>query len=301
MINWSIAGKVLDIYDDPKMDVIQEHGDLEKLGSLVIDTKDELKAFPDNNFALILEDEAGKLHRKFPVTSEDQVKLSMFYLGQTGDRMLPLARNTAAKNLVKVAAQLDLEIPEALKEWSEQEAGRVNFVGYRDQIKHADANFKYVPGQDGMNKESEDALPEAVQDGFVAACLARAELVPDQAVKSELRKLAQAGVGQDPDSIIKILKQVDDFYDLSKYASKIGTPEQAVCMTLGPEPDVIKAGSLSVQVDDLHKLSRREDLLKDVFHPGTMHEFMAGPEDVFKSLPEETQEFVVKELIPKLE
>jgi hypothetical protein len=301
MINWKIAGKILDIYDDPNMDILQTSGNLEKLGSLQIDTKDELNAFPDNNFALILEDEAGKLHRRFPVTSEDQVKLSMFYLSQTGNKMLPLARNTAAKNLVKVASQLELEVPESLKEWAIQDTSRLNFVGYRDQIKHVDDNFKYMPEQKGMDKEAENNQPATVQDGFVAACLARAELIPDQLVKTELRKLAQVGVGQDSASIIQILKQVDNFYGLGKYASKIGTPEQAVCMTLGPEPEVIKIGDLSVQINDLHKLSKREDLLKDIFHPGTMHEFMAGPEDVFKSLPQETQELVARELIPKLE
>lgn len=302
MIKWSIAGKILDFYDDTdSLGVIQEHGDLEKLGSIQLDEKSVLTSYPDNNFALILEDETGKIHRRFPVTSEDQVKMSVFYLSHTGNRMLPLARNTAARNLVKVASDLELPIPDNVQGWAKQQTANKNFVGYREQMKHASDNYAPEFKSEGLEKQAEDEIPEKTRDGFVAACMARAELVPDDAVKSELRKLATAGVGQDSSKIIKVLKQVDSFYGLGKYASKIGTPEQAVSMTLGDAPETIKVGNTEVPVDDLRKLAKRDDLLKDVFHPGAMHEFMAGPEDVFKALPQETQEFMIKELIPKLE
>jgi len=299
MISWTIAGKVIDIYDDPHLGIVNSEDGIEKVGSLNITSLEDLKTMPDNNFALIVEDESGKLHRRFPVFCEDQVKLSMYYLENTGKVLMPLARNTAAKNLVKLAKSLNLEYPDVLSAWAEGDSANVNYVGYMDQIKHAMLNTKPKFERAPIEKTASTEVPETAREGLTAACLARAELIEDNDVKDSLRKLASEGIGKSSDKVISALKAVDDHFGLSKYSRQIGTPEHAVSSEM-PRIETIKVGEIDISVDDLRALAGREDLLKDILNPGVMHEFMADPKEVFSAFPQDTQEFVATELIPKL-
>jgi len=295
-IKWSIAGKVIDIYDDPHLDEAKDG--IEKIGSLTIDPKEVARSYSAHHYALNLEDETGKIHPKFPVYNEEQIKLSAYYLEKTGDRLLPYAKNTAAKFLVKVAKIAEIPMPEKIINWSAGNASDTNYAYFNDQKRDFEATYR-SPRPEPIEKEAEISLPENPRSGVGAGCMARADLIDHPEIKADLHDLAKVAHKLKSEEVIEILESIDEEFNLKKYAHKIGTPQEVVCSELETE-ETIKVGEREVPLSGLITLSKRQDLLDDVFNPGFRNEFMADPKEVFSTLPRQTKDMIIDELLPKV-
>jgi hypothetical protein len=96
---FSLAGKVLDVYDDLKMDHLKEN--LSKIGTLKLAPIDQVMKLPNEQFALVCITKTGRAIRKFPVHDADSTAISNLYFDKHASKLPPEARAVAATFLKK--------------------------------------------------------------------------------------------------------------------------------------------------------------------------------------------------------
>lgn len=88
----NIAGQVFDIYDDFQMKIASANK--EELSGVAVTDSDDLEKLSDDKFALIIKTADRKI-RKYPIHTEDAVKLSTVYFNEQKDSMNPTIRKVA--------------------------------------------------------------------------------------------------------------------------------------------------------------------------------------------------------------
>jgi len=103
---FSIAGRVLDVYDDVKKDLLKAN--LEKIGSLRLDPVDKVAALSDDQFAGIFLTKTGRAVRKYPVHTPDSAALSNLYFENTSDGLPKEAAEIIRSNISAAYAKFGL-------------------------------------------------------------------------------------------------------------------------------------------------------------------------------------------------
>ncbi|MEN6550226.1 MAG: hypothetical protein ABFE07_29630 [Armatimonadia bacterium] len=111
-----LAGRIVDVYDDVKMQVLQEN--LAKIGSLEFAPVDEVMKLPHDKFALVFLTKTGRAVPKYPVHTADATALSTLYFEKLGHRLPAEAQRVAAAFLKKAAEQFKLPAPKGLEKLS---------------------------------------------------------------------------------------------------------------------------------------------------------------------------------------
>jgi len=123
---FSIAGRVLDVYDDLKKDLLRSN--LEKVGALRLDPPDKVSALSDDQFAGIFLTKTGRAIRKYPVHTPDAVVLSRLYFENVADELPKEACAIIRDNLSRAATRHSLPGAPATLEKS---AGSGNLIDLR--------------------------------------------------------------------------------------------------------------------------------------------------------------------------
>ena len=140
-----LASELLDFYDDPEHVIFkQRFPDPEVLPDFIkaakLLTPEERRALPDDLFALVVDEDDGKL-RKFARTDKANTALSVVYFLDGGAAKLSdeLAK-TAAESLIEGCGWYDLEAPEVLQKIAKGEIDegvtKIAGVGAMAEIKH---------------------------------------------------------------------------------------------------------------------------------------------------------------------
>jgi hypothetical protein len=103
---YRVAGKVLDVYDDLKLGLLQEN--LAKVGSLKLDPVDQIMKLPNDKFALVFLTKTGTSLRKYPIHSADSTAISNLYFEKMAHKLPPEARAVAATFLKNASAGFKL-------------------------------------------------------------------------------------------------------------------------------------------------------------------------------------------------
>jgi len=114
-----LSGLVLDIYDDPKGDILKSvFPTLESVPGLVKEahqlTQEDRDRLPDDAFALILEQGGSEL-KKFATVDAGNTALSVEYFLKTGHKLPVEAQKVAAHNLCVACGWFGIEPPEELQ------------------------------------------------------------------------------------------------------------------------------------------------------------------------------------------
>lgn len=108
---------VLDIYDDPKGEVLVDLLDgtplPEKLASARLLSPDELASLPDRLFGLVADDGPTRL-RKYAMCDEAHLATSILYFLERGEVLSESVQTKVAANLVNACAWYDMDPPEPL-------------------------------------------------------------------------------------------------------------------------------------------------------------------------------------------
>lgn len=94
----SLAGTILDIYDDANYSILRMGG--EKIASCSFEPSDKLNRLPDSAFSLIIKTASGSLLRKYPRHNADSIKISAFYLNKVKDTLPENIKVAAMDGLV---------------------------------------------------------------------------------------------------------------------------------------------------------------------------------------------------------
>lgn len=112
-----ISGVILDIYDDPKgqvlVSLLDGHPLPEKLASSRLLEPDELAALPDRLFGLVADDGARQI-RKYAMCDEPHLMTSILYFMDQGGVLPHDTQQKVAANLVNACAWYDMDPPESL-------------------------------------------------------------------------------------------------------------------------------------------------------------------------------------------
>jgi hypothetical protein len=110
---YRVAGKVLDVYDDLKLSLLQEN--LAKVGSLKLDPIDQIMKLPSDKFALVFLTKTGGTLRKYPIHSADATSVSNLYFEKMAHKLPPEARAVAATFLKKASESFKLSPSKTLE------------------------------------------------------------------------------------------------------------------------------------------------------------------------------------------
>ena len=97
-----VASLVLDIYDDERCEIARDLPS--DYHQIKVADHDEIAALPDRCFALVMKTASGELRRRFPIHTEDALKLSEAYFERTKDQ---LPREAVIMAMAKFAAAKD--------------------------------------------------------------------------------------------------------------------------------------------------------------------------------------------------
>jgi len=103
---FSIAGRVLDVYDDIPKKLLQAN--LEKVGSLHLDPPDKVAALTDDQFAGIFLTKTGRAVRKYPVHTPDATVLSQLYFENVADELPKEACDIVSSNISAACSKFGL-------------------------------------------------------------------------------------------------------------------------------------------------------------------------------------------------
>ena len=110
---YRLAGKVIDVYDDLKMDHLKEN--LSKVGSLKLAPVDQVMKLPNEQFALVFLTKTGRAIRKYPVHDADSTVISNLYFEKMASKLPPEARAVAATFLKKASEKYKLSPSKTLE------------------------------------------------------------------------------------------------------------------------------------------------------------------------------------------
>ncbi len=119
-----IAGLVLDVYDDPKGEVLRgifpTADDLPDLIKEASHITPELYAhLPDDAFALVLQNNGETTLRKYACVDEGNTALNVEYFIKTAHKLPAEAQKVAAQNLITACGWYGIEPPQELTRFAE--------------------------------------------------------------------------------------------------------------------------------------------------------------------------------------
>jgi len=302
--SWTIAGKIIDIYDDPHLSILHEDQDvLRKVASETIVDMNRIHDLADSQFALMLEDQDGKMHRKYPMT-QDTIRLSAVYLEKTGSHLLPIMRHVAAYHLNKVASALDIEVGPKTASWAKRATLMPsllasNFVKWADSKRSYMEDVALPEARLSIQKSVKTAakirdLPEKTGSGAKIGLYARLPAIQDETLRSELRKLAANLDKEKPENVVELFRAIDKKFGLSHAHNRVMSPEDAVECKLSSEIGSEKLAKIVKLASDPKKL------MELGLNPGTIQELRSAPGDVYPYLPDEIRERIETEILPTL-
>ena len=109
MAPFNITGKVIDVYDDEKKDLLKDN--LEKVGSLVLDPVDKIDVLGDDQFAAIFMTKTGRAVRKYPVHTPDSTIISNLYFQKTASSFPEQIRGAIASFIKKACDKHGIDTP----------------------------------------------------------------------------------------------------------------------------------------------------------------------------------------------
>jgi hypothetical protein len=142
----SLAGTILDIYDDANYSILRMGG--EKIASCSFESSEKLSRLPDSAFSLIIKTASGDLLRKYPRHNADSIKISAFYLNKVKDTLPENIKVAAIDGLVnKKTNYVDMSKEEVKLAETVNFGLKINGKSYfpldtEEQVKVAVATFK---------------------------------------------------------------------------------------------------------------------------------------------------------------
>lgn len=115
---FTIAGCVLDVYDDINKDILKEN--LEKIGSFKLDPPDEIEKLSYSDFAAVFMTKTGRAIRRYPIHSPDSTALSALYFEKVAESLPETAKATIAFLIKKAHDVHSLPLPPAIEEAARQ-------------------------------------------------------------------------------------------------------------------------------------------------------------------------------------
>lgn len=124
-----VAGKVLDVYDDLKLELLKEN--LDKVGKLKLAAVDQVGSLSDDQFALVFLTKTGRAIRKYPIHDRDSTLVSSLYFEKMASKLPPEAKEIAATFLKKAYQRHGIQTPEVLEKFAGEEIS-TNRISVRD-------------------------------------------------------------------------------------------------------------------------------------------------------------------------
>jgi hypothetical protein len=179
-----------------------------------------------SNFALILEDYEGKIGRKYPINTQDEVEASMGSFEKYASRLMPLHRRTAATFMSKACAKYNMPVTEKIAMYSDDSINtrtvtyKSALSDYEPQrlVKEASSVISTI-----ANLPAEKNLDFGVSTSFVkTASYELVAMLKENDVCNNrdnviigLRKLAQDGVPMAAEDLLKIANDVCKISEIS--------------------------------------------------------------------------------------
>lgn len=308
---WTLSGKVIDLYDDVNGDVLTslDNGLLEKVASTPVCSQEDLDQLPDRAFALIIVDDAGKMHRKYPIHNEGHVRLAHACLLKHGSKLLPKMRNVASAFIKNACSLHGVETSDEVATWATKCDLTSNFVTIRsaeiDYLTNDVTRALTSPVKTAQTAEDpRDLLKNAdihapAGDEFLAAIAKRASMIEDPGLKSALATFSEKLGSMTRREAFLVMTTIDKHAGLDRYWTRPGFLNIKEEL-LREKVASTKVGSYTVKHSDIIRLASKTEMLGGLFNDGLVSEFSTSPVEVFNALPHETQKYIVEEILPKV-
>jgi hypothetical protein len=320
---FSLGGKILDLYDDPSLQVLSKSPHFEKVASLPIGDPAKLADLEDRNFGVVFIAKNGEVIRKYPVHDFAHTVLANVYFDLTADKLPPEAKIAAASQIKRASVQFGVKpLPSVEKLAAETEEGR-NYVRL-DRIKVADyarvdvlgqLRDSYEENRDKYGREEKrdlakamktagvelpsDLKPFAIENASIdkealfSQCAARKRLTPEQPEAALLMDEFLAKHAQfDPAETVKLLETFDRQFGLDQYWTRGLEPNTILMEKKATHQIPLRGIGRSFSEDELKTfVSSNGELIEKMFGKELADKVKLDPKEIW-SLPNASREFV---------
>lgn len=330
-MNWSIGGKVLDIYDDPNLALLASSPHFQKVGSLELGDPARLKDLEDRQFGVVFITKKGEFIRKYPLNDYTNAVLSNVYFEMTHEKLPPEAKVAAATQIKEASEVFGFKPVETVTKYAADEsvAGR-NYVRLdKVAVRHASGvdavgllRESYVQNSDLYTREDKIALardmakvassydfevpadlkpfaiqnPELDKEAFFSQCAQRKQLVAGNfEARSCLDDFMAKAAQFEPLETVKLLETFDRQFGLDQYWGRNLEPNLVLREKVAYHNLPIRGGnSVSDLTDDELKswAGSNGDLLRKMFGKELAEKFQKNPRSTLWALPEASRTFL---------
>jgi hypothetical protein len=320
---FSLGGKILDLYDDPSLEVLSGSPYFEKVASLPIGDPAKLAGLEDRNFGVVFLTKAGETIRKYPIHDYAHTILANVYFDLTADRLPPEAKVAAASQIKRASVQFGIKpLPSVEKLAAETEEGR-NYVRL-DRIKVADyaridvlgqLRDAYEENRDKYGREDKRDLSMAMKsagielpadlrsfaltspvidkEALFAQCASRKRLTPEQPEAALLMDEFLAKHAEfDPAETVKLLETFDRQFKLDQYWGRGLEPNSILMEKQATHSVPLRAGSINMSDDEVKAfVGSNGELIEKMFGKELADKVRRDPQQIW-CLPNASREFV---------
>lgn len=102
-MEYSLGGKILDIFDDPGMKLLATSPYFDKVASFPMGDPEKLSTVDDRKFGVIFVTKTGEFIRKYPLHDQTHTVLSNIYFEMCHDKLPPEAKVAAATQILEAS------------------------------------------------------------------------------------------------------------------------------------------------------------------------------------------------------
>lgn len=327
-MDFSIGGKVFDVFDDLGLRVLAESGYLEKVASLSIGDPEKILKLEDDKFGVVFLTKKSEFIRKYPIHDYPHTALSNVYFQVTHDRLPPEARVAAATNIKHACSLFGLKGLPAIEKYAgdppKPGAKYVRIDKVATQITEPvrlfeEMNESYEANRHRYSREEKIKLAKAMEPvaskfGFeipkdlqlflikdaevdelalFAQCAVRKNLLKDQPEAGPLMdELLEKRATVQPESTVSLLEMFDRQFGLDKYWER-GLEPRTVLMEKEARHSIpIRGVSMEFSDKEVGAFTTRNDDLIQKMFGRKMADLLQGNPKAIWQLPKASREFL---------
>lgn len=323
-MSYSVGGRILDLYDDPSLKLLEASGHLEKVASLPIGDPEALRNLDDRQFGVVFLTKSGGAIRKYPVNDHANVALSNVYFDMTCGQLPPEAKVAAATQIKAACDNFGVApLPAVLKYAADGSAESSNYVRL-DKVRTASSasvdvalqlKEAYVENRDRYSREDRRELalamdaagvelpselrPFAIKNASVdrealfSQCAIRKQLVEDRPEAAGLMdEFLSKHASYEPSEVVRLLETFDRQFDLDSYWTRGLEPNGVLSEKRAMHQVAVRGASFRFTDDELKDfISSHGELVEKMFGKELAEKLRKDP-GYAMNLPTASRQFI---------
>lgn len=327
MSNYSVGGRILDLYDDVYLEVLSRSPHFEKVASLPMGDPEKIARLGDNQFAVAFLTKKGEVVRKYPIHDYPHTVLANVYFEMTSAQLPVEAKVAAATRIKEASRAFGIEPFSAVKEYAvdapmegrhyvplHKAASRETFsVDVFQQLRDEyEANrdrysrtekVKLAEAMAGASEKfglemPEDLKPYVIKnaaldkEALLSQCALRKDLVAGRPeARHLLDEFIQKQAEFEPEEAVKLLETFDRQFSLDGYWNR-GLEPRLVLREKEAAHAIPIRGFCDLREGDLKAfVSKNSDLLQTMFGKDFAQKVKEDPKHIW-DLPEASRQFI---------